>query len=672
MNNNSPYPHLFRPLDLGFVTLPNRVLMGSMHTHLEEQPDGFERLAAFYAERARGGVGLIVTGGISPNEQGVGFPGAAQMSSERDVQQHQIVTQQVHDAGCLICMQILHTGRYGYHDGLVAPSALRAPINPFTPHALTVAEIEQQIEDFVRCAVLAQQAGYNGVEIMGSEGYFINQFIAERTNWRDDEWGGEFENRIKLPVEIVRRTRETVGDNFIIIYRLSMLDLVSDGSDWNEVVTLGKAIEAAGATLISTGIGWHEARVPTIATSVPKAAFTWVTGALKKELSIPLITSNRINTPDIAEAVLARGDGDMVSMARPFLADSQWVEKAKTNKATQINPCIACNQACLDHAFELKTVSCMVNPRAGHETELNYLPTTDAQHIAVVGAGPAGLAFAVTAASRGHQVTLFEAGSDIGGQFALAVKIPGKQEYQLTLDYFRQQLALHNVTVHLNHHARAEELQGFDHVVIATGTKARPLDIDGADHPTVLSYLDVLAGKPVGKTVAVIGAGGIGFDICELVSAPNGGSEDEATRFYAQWGIDRTLQSRGGMNERAITKAAAREIWLLQRKNTKLGKDLGKSTGWIHRSTLTKKAVHMIADCHYLHIDDDGLHLTIGGKRGVLPVDTIIVCAGQESERGLFERLEHPSKFCIGGAENASKLDAKRAIDQACRLAARL
>jgi len=668
----TPYPHLLAPLDLGFTTLKNRVLMGSMHTGLEEQPDGFTRLATYYAERAAGGVGLIVTGGIAPNPESGGMAGAATMATEDDVKHHRPVTAAVHRAGGKICMQILHTGRYAYHQHSVAPSALQAPITPFAPRALETDEVAGQIDDFVRCAQLAQQAGYDGVEIMGSEGYFINQFIARRTNRRDDEWGGDYARRMRLPVEVVRKTRDRVGRDFIIIYRLSMLDLVDGGSSWDEIVQLAKAIEQAGATMINTGIGWHEARIPTIATMVPRAAFTWVTAKIRSEVSIPLITSNRINMPETAEAVLARGDADMVSMARPMLADPQWVNKAARGKEDEINTCIGCNQACLDHIFTLKPVSCLVNPRAGHERELNYLPTARVKKLAVVGAGPAGMAFATTAAARGHRVTLFEATGEIGGQFNIAKQVPGKEEFAETLRYFSRQIELTGVALRLNHEVTAEELENsdFDEVIIATGITPRKLHIEGIDRPNVLSYLEVFQGAPVGKKVAVIGAGGIGFDVCERLTHEASGSPDIPT-FMHEWGIDMTLGNRGGLlPKQGNQQPSSREVFLLQRKKSKVGKNLGKSTGWIHRSSLVNRGVRLMPSCEYHKIDDQGLHLSVAGEPQVLAVDTIVVCAGQEPARGLADAISGKKVHLIGGADVTAELDAKRAIGQGWRLAA--
>lgn len=671
---NTPYPHLLAPLDLGFTTLKNRILMGSMHTGLEERPGGFERLAAYYAERVTGGVGLIVTGGIAPNPEGGGMAGAAIMADAEDVKQHRLVSEAVHRAGGKICMQILHTGRYAYHQHSIAPSALQAPIAPFTPRALATDEVTGQIDDFVRCAELARQAGYDGVEIMGSEGYFINQFIARRTNQRDDEWGGGYAQRIRLAVEVVRKTRARVGKDFIIIYRLSMLDLVEGGSNWDEIVQLAKAIEQAGATMINTGIGWHEARIPTIATMVPRAAFTWVTAKMRSELHIPLITSNRINMPETAEIVLARGDADMVSMARPMLADPEWVNKAAQGREDEINTCIGCNQACLDHIFNLKPISCLVNPRAGHETELNYLPTDQPKKLAVVGAGPAGMAFATTAAARGHQVTLFEAADHIGGQFNIAQKVPGKEEFAETLRYFTRQIELTGVELRLNHRVNAEELNNsdFDEVIMATGITPRKMTLEGIDHPKVLSYLDVFRGAPVGRKVAVIGAGGIGFDLCELLTHETSSSLDIPT-FMREWGIDMTLTNRGGLLPKQDNpRHSSREIFLLQRKKSKPGKNLGKSTGWIHRSSLASKGVRLVPSCEYHRIDDQGLHLSIAGQSQILDVDTIVVCAGQEPARALADGVIAKQVHLIGGADVAAELDAKRAIDQGCRLAAQM
>ena len=671
-----PYPHLLQPLDLGFTTLKNRVLMGSMHLGLEEAPNGFQRMAAFYAERARGGVAMIVTGGIGPNTVGAVHGHAAQMTSAEDVENHRVVTSAVHAEGSKICMQILHTGRYAYNPQPVAPSALQAPINPFPPKELTEEGIEQQISDFVRCASLAKEAGYDGVEIMGSEGYLLNQFIATRTNKRDDDWGGEYEQRIRFPLEIIRRVREAVGAEFIIIYRLSVLDLVEGGSSFEEVVQLGKAVEDAGVTIINTGIGWHEARIPTIATKVPRAAFTWATAKVREALSVPLITSNRINMPDVAESVLARGDADMVSMARPFLADPEFVVKAQDDRADEINTCIGCNQACLDHIFAGKLTSCLVNPRACHETELLIAPATHSKKIAVVGAGPAGLAFSTTAAKRGHKVTLFDAASEIGGQFNVAKRIPGKEEFYETLRYFAKQVELTGVELKLNTLVSADMLEsaGFDEVVIATGISPRKPDMEGIDHPKVLNYLDVMSGANVGQKVAVIGAGGIGFDISEVLIHQGESTSLNIPAFMQEWGVDMTMGARGGVEQmEQIFEPAAREVYLLQRKKSKVGAQLGKTTGWIHRTDLAKKGVKMLNKCEYVKIDDMGLHLLVDGEAQLLDVDNVIICAGQEPRRELADQINLSlSVHLIGGADVAAELDAKRAIDQGTRLAAEL
>jgi 2,4-dienoyl-CoA reductase (NADPH2) len=667
-----PYPELLKPLDLGFTTLKNRVLMGSMHVGLEEVEHGFERMAAFYAERARGEVGLIVTGGISPNERGRPMPWGAKLTTEEEAEHHRLVTAAVHAEGGKIALQILHFGRYAYHPDLVAPSAIQAPITPFAPHALTGEEVEQTIEDFVRCAALAQSAGYDGVEVMGSEGYLINEFIAARTNQRDDEWGGSYENRIRLPLEIVRRTREKVGPDFIIIYRLSMLDLVEGGSTVEEVVQLAKAVEAAGATILNTGIGWHEARIPTIATSVPRAAFAWVTKRLKGEVSIPLVATNRINTPEVAEGLLADGYCDMVSMARPLLADAAFVQKARENRADEINTCIGCNQACLDHTFAGKITSCLVNPRACHETELVIAPTEGAKKIAVVGAGPAGLSFAVTAAERGHDVTLIEAASEVGGQFNIARKIPGKEEFGETLRYFRKQLDLTGVKVRLNTRAEAETLadEGFDEIVLATGVTPRTPEIDGIDHAKTLSYLDVLRDEvPVGKAVAVIGAGGIGHDVSEYLVERH--APPSIDRFFRTWGVDPDYRTAGGRTAPQV-EPAERQVFLMQRSSGKVGERLGRTTGWIHRAALKMHGVVTASAVAYRRIDDEGLHVTIDGTDKTLPVDHVVICAGQEPLRELQDDLiaRGCSVHLIGGADVAAELDAKRAIDQGVRLAA--
>jgi 2,4-dienoyl-CoA reductase (NADPH2) len=672
----SAYPHLLQPLDLGFTTLKNRVLMGSMHVGLEEAPNGFERMAAFYAERARGGVGLMVTGGIAPNDAGRAFPVAARLVTEEDAAHHKLVTDAVHAAGGKIAMQILHTGRYAFHPGLVGPSPIKAPIAPLPPRELSSAEVEQTVEDFANCAVMAQKAGYDGVEVMGSEGYLINEFIVARTNQRTDEWGGTYEKRMRFPVEIVRRVRERVGTNFIIIYRLSMLDLVEGGSTFEEVVQLAQAVEAAGATIINTGIGWHEARIPTIATSVPRGAFAWVTRKMKGKVNIPLITSNRINTPEVGEQILADGCADMVSMARPLLADPDFVNKAAAGKAEQINTCIGCNQACLDHTFSGKITSCLVNPRACHETELKIEPATAKKRIAVVGAGPAGLAAATTAAQRGHDVTLFEAADDVGGQFNIAKQIPGKEEFYETLRYFRNQITLTGVKAQFNTRVTADELLkgNFDEVLLATGVTPRTPVIDGVDHPKVLSYLDVLRDKkPVGKTVAVIGAGGIGFDVSEFLVHEGESPALNLAKFNAEWGIDSTYAERGGVKQPHL-EAAPRQIFLLQRKTSKVGDGLGRTTGWIHRTSLKNRNVEMISGASYSKIDDAGLHINVGGKDVVLPVDNVVLCAGQEPLRELQAGLESAGQkvTLIGGADVAAELDAKRAIKQGTEVAAAL
>ncbi|WP_374581349.1 FAD-dependent oxidoreductase [Pseudoduganella sp.] len=668
------YPHLLSPLDLGFTTLKNRVIMGSMHVGLEEEENGFERMAAFYAERARGEVGLIVTGGIAPNEAGRPWKAGAKLTTGEEVAQHRKVTAAVHAEGGKIAMQILHFGRYAYHPKLVAPSAIKAPINQFTPHELSGEEVVQTIEDYAQCAVLAREAGYDGVEIMGSEGYLINEFIAARTNQRTDEWGGSYENRMRFPVEIVRRVRERVGQDFIIIYRLSMLDLVEGGSSLEEVVQLAQAIEKAGATILNTGIGWHEARIPTIATKVPRAGFAWVTKNLMGKVGIPLVATNRINTPEVAEGILAEGAANMVSMARPFLADAFFMQKAREDRAAEINTCIGCNQACLDHTFSGKITSCLVNPRACHETELVIAPAQQKKRIAVVGAGPAGLSFATTAASRGHDVTLFDAASEIGGQFNVAKRVPGKEEFNETLRYFGRQIELTGVKLHLDTRVDAPTLAagGYDDIVLATGVTPRTPPIEGIDHPKALGYLQVLRdGAPVGKNVAVIGAGGIGFDVSEFLTHEGKSASLVPEKFFAEWGIDEQYKDRGGLRAPQV-HPSPRQVHLMQRKTSKVGDGLGKTTGWIHRTGLKAKRVAMHSGVSYDRIDDAGLHVTVEGQQQVLPVDNVIVCAGQEPLRELQQGLLDAGckVHLIGGADVAAELDAKRAINQGTRLAA--
>ncbi|WP_421227205.1 FAD-dependent oxidoreductase [Aeromonas enteropelogenes] len=676
----SRYPTLLTPLDLGFTQLRNRVLMGSMHTGLEEEKGGFDKLAAFYGERARGGVGLIVTGGIAPNLRGRLVPHGSQLSFPWQVAKHKKVTRAVHQEGGKIALQILHAGRYAYHPFSQAPSALKAPISPFKPRAMSERQIRGTIRDFAATAALARAAGYDGVEVMGSEGYLINQFICERTNKRTDGWGGSSENRMRFPVEIVRAIRERVGPDFIIIFRLSMLDLVEQGSTLEEVIALGKALEQVGVTLINTGIGWHEARVPTIATSVPRGAFSWVTAELKKHLKVPLITTNRINTPEVAERILAQGDADMVSMARPFLADPEFVIKAAEDRADEINTCIACNQACLDHIFKQKRASCLVNPRACFETELTFGRVPQPKKLAVVGAGPAGLAFACYAAERGHQVSLFDQASEIGGQFNFAKQIPGKEEFHETLRYFAKRLEKCGVELYLGQRQSAESLLGggFDEVILATGIRPRTPNIPGIEHPKVLSYLDVLRDhKPVGEKVAVIGAGGIGFDVAEYlvekreVQKSDGDGDLRRDHWLKEWGIDKQLAERGGLTTPEVD-APERQIWLLQRKESKVGDGLGKTTGWIHRTVLKNRKVQMLSGVQYLRIDDEGLHIQVGDQQQCLPVDQVIICAGQEPLKELQVGLQAAGKpvHIIGGADVAAELDAKRAIRQGAELAA--
>ncbi|AUQ73259.1 NADPH-dependent 2,4-dienoyl-CoA reductase [Phaeobacter piscinae] len=672
------YPKMLAPLDLGFTTLKNRVLMGSMHTGLEETKD-WNRVAEFYADRARGGVALMVTGGIGPNLEGSVLPGAAMMTSDQDVENHSIVTNRVHEAGGKIAMQILHAGRYSYGPKCVAPSPVKSPISPFPPNELDEDGIEKQIADIVNAAVLAQQAGYDGVEIMGSEGYFLNQFLVTHTNKREDRWGGSYENRMRLPIEVVRRTREAVGTDFIIIYRLSMIDLVPNGSTYDEVVQLAQEVEKAGATILNTGIGWHEARIPTIATSVPRAAFAWVTKKLMGKVGIPVITSNRINTPEVAEQVLTDGCADMVSMARPMLADADFVAKAAEGKADQIAPCIACNQACLDHTFGGKLTSCLVNPRACHETELVLTPAETTKTVAIVGAGPAGLSTALAAAERGHKVTLFDRATEIGGQLNMAKQVPGKEEFWGLVDWYRTMLAQSDVTLELNREVSAGDLKDFDEVVIATGVVPRDPQIPGQDRDNVVDYIDVLRHKAeVGKRVAVIGAGGIGFDVSEFLLHAGDSATENLPLWMKEWGVADPAEHRAGLSpEGPQPEAPAREVTLLQRKAERHGKRLGKTTGWIHRATLKMKDVNFVGGVNYEKIDDEGLHVSFGEAREnptVIAADTVVLCSGQLSERSLADTLEAQGTAChvIGGADLAAELDAKRAINQGTRLAASL
>lgn len=676
---NQHYPHMLQPLDLGFTTLRNRVIMGSMHTGLEDRFFHIEKLAAYYAERARGGVGLIVTGGFSPNRRGELLPFASRMGNTATALLHRRVTGAVHNEGGKIVLQLLHAGRYGYTPYSVAPSAVKSPITPFKPSALSSKGVEETIDDFAAAAELAQTAGYDGVEIMGSEGYLITQFLCARTNQRKDEWGGSYANRMRFPVEIVRRVREKVGRNFIIVYRISLLDLVEGGQTWEEIVQLAKALEEAGVTIFNTGIGWHEARVPTIVTSVPRGAFAFASGRLKQEVKIPVCASNRINMPELAEDIIASGQADLVSMARPMLADPYFVVKAANGRADEINTCIGCNQACLDHTFQAKRASCLVNPRACHETELRYLPTLNRKRIAVVGAGPAGLAAATVAAERGHDVTLFDADTRIGGQFNVAKQIPGKDDFNETIRYFGKMVQKWGVKLQLNHKVDADELMkgGYDEVIVATGIAPRKPGIPGIEHPKVLSYLDVvLHRKPVGKRVAIIGAGGIGFDVGEFLTHHH--SDDEMGQWYQEWGVDTSMKERAGLAEPDVVPSP-RQVYLLQRKETSLGKDLGKTSGWVHRAVLKKKGVEMIAGVQYDRIDDQGLHITVNGQPRLLEVDQVVICAGQEPRRDLATALHALDAgkrginvHLIGGADVASELDAKRAIRQGSELAARL
>lgn len=667
--DNTPFKALFQPLDLGFTQLKNRLLMGSMHTGLEEDKGNLNRLAQFYRERALGGVGLITTGGFAPDRAGRLAPFAAKLTNSKEQHKHELITHTVHEAGGKIVLQALHAGRYGYHPFLVAPSGIKSPISPFKPWVMSQSRIKKTIKHFARCARLAQLAGYDGVEIMGSEGYLINQFIVTHTNQRQDEWGGSYENRIRFPLEVVRSVREAVGEKFIIIYRLSMMDLIADGSSWEEIVLLARLMEQAGVTILNTGIGWHEARIPTIATMVPEAAFASVTQHLKPEVTIPVITSNRINTPELANQLIESGVADMVSMARPFLADPQFAKKAMLGESQAINVCIACNQACLDQVFVNKTASCLVNPRACNEIELVYEETCEPKSIAVVGSGPAGLAFAAVAAERGHRVTLFEKSDQLGGQFNLAKKIPGKEEYQHTLNYFNYQLEKYKVTIHLNIQAEVATLASFDEVVLATGIKPRIPDIKGIEHEKVVSYIDVISGnKKVGQRVAIIGAGGIGFDVAEFLTHAHQASKNQ---FYEEWGIDIHSKNRGGIKAPNITPSS-REVYFLQRKKEKMGNRLGKTTGWIHRLSLKHKQVKMISGVSYDAIDDEGLHVHINEKPQLLAVDNVVICAGQTELTELWAPLKEAGKVVhlIGGAYKALELDARHAIDQACRLAA--
>ena len=666
--NSSEYPNLFKSLNLGFTTLKNRVIMGSMHTGLEEEKNGFTRMAAYFAERAKGGVGLIVTGGIAPNRQGWTAPFSSRLTNKRTARKHKKITKAVHQNDGKICMQILHAGRYGYHPLAVAPSSIKSPISPFRPWKLTNYGVKRTIRNFVRAAKLANYANYDGIEIMGSEGYLINEFVSKKTNKRTDKWGGEFENRIQFALEIIRKTREAVGENFIIIFRLSMLDLVEGGNTWEETVHFAKEIEKAGATIINTGIGWHEARIPTIATMVPRGAFSWVTKKMMGEVSIPLITTNRINSPEKAEEILENGHADMISMARPFLADPEILNKAKEGREEEINTCIGCNQACLDHIFKQKTATCLVNPRACNETNYNITKTNNSKKTAVIGAGPAGLSAATTLGKKGHHVTLFESQKEIGGQFNIAKLIPGKEEFYETLRYYKKQLEVTKVTLKLNTKATLENLEEFEEIIISSGIKPRKIKLEGIDNKIVLDYEEVLKhNKPVGKKVAIIGAGGIGFDVAEFLSHQGESPSKNVELFLKEWGVDYTNETRGGI-EGIIAKPtpSPREITLLQRNEGKVGRNLGKTTGWIHRQSLKKKKVKMLKGVTYHKIDDNGIHISIGDKKQYLEVDNVIVCAGQISVNELHEKLIVSGKktHVIGGAKRASKIDAQRAIKE--------
>ena len=677
---NAFYPKLFEPLDLGFRSIPNRILMGSMHTGLEDMgPEGYHRQAQFYAERAKAGVGMIITGGTQPNAIS-GYDPKAGFDSEDKVPMHRLVTDAVHKANpeTAICLQILHAGNLAGQEGAMSPSGVRSPIARVVPREMTEYDIEETIHDFARCAALAKQAGYDGCEIIGSAGYLLSTFLLEKTNRRQDQWGGSYENRMRFPLEVIRRVRAAVGDDFIVIYRIAAMEMMEDGSSWDEVVQLAREVEKAGASIMSTHFTWHQAQVPTISTRVPRAAFTSVTGRLKKELSIPLITSNRINTPEVAEAVLERGDADITSLARPMLADAEFAMKAREGRADEINTCIACNQACLDHTFTGKLTSCLVNPRACYETELRYPPTANPKRIAVVGAGPAGLAFAEIAARRGHKITLFEASDDIGGHFNMAMRIPGKEEFAETIRYFKRMIEILGIDLRLNERVDADSLlqNDWDEVVVSTGITGRVPAIEGIDHPMVISYSDAILGvKPIGKRVAVIGAGGIGFDVSELITHKGESAALNIDVFAREWGIDFNHHPRGGVaGVEPYVEVADREVWLLQRKTTPHGRGLGKTTGWSHKISLKRRGVHMLGGVNYERIDDEGLHITVDGQPRLLDVDTVIICAGQESDRGLYDAIKDTasSAHLIGGADVAEEIDAKRAIRQGCELAARL